>query len=330
MGSDLKRRGKAMKARTASLWLALVLNIVLVASAHAGEPWINLLVEGKTPFQQSQVKLAAGSDVVEAAWFESLPLSATLEVGLGRKHGGDRECGAFTIPADWPDRVDWTWARTDGREAEVLVRGLEHEVRRTTPVALVPGGRTSARVTVPALAPGLYKVSVAMKIDGCAGRPGVVRSTPILVEVFRGTESVEARCALLEIKIDRTTKYEDWRPLMEELAELAPRDTGPYEKLAFAAATHDDMDSALRYHAQYVEKVKTRMTERYGAITNWPSETQAAFRAIEGRDKALGEAVPAYNARRDELRITVIRTSATDADFALVRRTDGKVERLLK
>jgi hypothetical protein len=72
------------------------------------------------------------------------------------------------------------------------------------------------------------------------------------------------------------------------------------------------------------------MTARYGAITNWPSEAQAAFRAIEARDKALREAAPAYQARRNELRITVIRTSATDADFALVRRADGKVERLLK
>lgn len=319
-----------MKARIASLWLVLALNIVMVGSAHAGEPWINLLVEGKTPFQQSQTTVAAGSNVVEAAWFESLPLSAALEVGLGRKHGGDRECGAFTIPADWPARIDWTWMRADGQAADVLVRVSKRQDGGAVPVELVPGGRTSERVTIPALAPGLYKVSVALKIDGCGGRPSVVRSTPILVEVFHGTESVEARCALLEIKIERTTKYEDWRPLMEELAELTPRDTGPYEELALAAATHDDLDSAVRYHAQFVAKVKARMTEKYGAHTNWPSETQAAFRKIEGRDKALREVVPAYQARRNELRITVIRTSATDADFALVRRADGKVERLLK
>jgi hypothetical protein len=244
--------GRTMKAKIGRLWLVLALNIVTVGSARAGEPWINLLVDGKSPFEQNQAKLTAGSNVVEAAWFESLPLSATLEVGLGRKHGGDRECGAFTIPADWPDRVDWTWARIDGQAADVRVGASRRDGGRTAPVVLAPGGRTSERVTIPALASGLYKVSVVLKIDGCGGRLGVVRSTPILVEIFRGTESVEARCALLEIKIERTAKYEGWRPLMEELAELVPRDTGPYEKLALAAATHEDLDSAIRYHAQFV------------------------------------------------------------------------------
>jgi hypothetical protein len=56
-----------MKARVASLWLAVALNSFTAASARAGEPWINLLVNGKTPFQQSQTKIAAGSAVVEAA-----------------------------------------------------------------------------------------------------------------------------------------------------------------------------------------------------------------------------------------------------------------------
>lgn len=332
-----------MRSRIQLLALALTVGVAAASPARPrAETQVHIF--GRSPIPSLQ--LGDGG----AFFFEGEPIRAGVQFYWGYTENptqiAGRDWQPFVLEDEWPAAVQWRIL--SDTDHEVLSAGSLRVVdarlhkypfthvlesmrtgatlSATTTRVVNPAEILTVAVDVPSLPPGRYRiVAEVIGADQNAAKDGE-RTGDAAFAVVRGNEAPDIRREYLRWQINRRTtardyKFADVKPLLDELASLAPSDFLVYERYGDASLGRVPAEQTLAYYQRADALVRQALTGR--AIN---PHLKQVFERKRQKFAAFEKIYPFYVARANEATIDVVEAGPF-IEFVVRRRGTGEVMR---